>query len=145
MPSLLVALQFTLIVAIAWLAAPAFLSASAPAGAWLLAIAGLALGAWALTANRPGNFNIRPTPRVGGHLVREGPYRWIRHPMYTCVGLCAVAGAWAAGSAFAWWVALALAAVLLAKATLEERWMAEQHEGYAAYRAATHRFIPWLI
>ena len=145
MGSLLVAFQFILIGIIAWLAASAFLDGTAPLFAWLMAAVGLAIGAWALTANRPGNFNIRPTPRVGGQLVRGGPYRWIRHPMYTCVALCAVAGAWAAGSAMAWSATVALAGVLLVKADLEERSMASQHPEYAAYRARTRRFLPWLF
>ena len=27
----------------------------------------------------------RPVPREGGHLVQHGPYRWIRHPMYSAL------------------------------------------------------------
>ena len=35
--------------------------------------------------------------------------------------------------------------VLWVKAGLEERWMAAQHPGYAAYQAGTARFVPWLL
>jgi protein-S-isoprenylcysteine O-methyltransferase Ste14 len=63
----------------------------------LLALAGAALGAAALRANRPGNFNIHPAPREGGELVEHGPYRWLRHPMYSAVLLmCAAAAVLAA-------------------------------------------------
>lgn len=143
--SVLVGLQFGLIAVVAWLALPAFLQGTVPLGAWLLALAALALGLWALMANPPGNFNIRPTPRRGGRLVQEGPYRWIRHPMYTCVVGCAVAGAWTAGSLPGWLATAALLAVLVVKARLEERWMAALHPGYPAYRAATWRFVPGLF
>jgi protein-S-isoprenylcysteine O-methyltransferase Ste14 len=143
--TLLVVLQFAFIAVVAWLALPAFLSGAAPALAWGLAAAGTALGLWALRANPPGNFNIRPTPRDGGRLVRSGPYRWIRHPMYSCVALCAVAGAYASGSALAWLATAALGSVLLVKASFEEQWMAGRHAGYAAYRASTRRFIPGLF
>lgn len=49
------------------------------------------LGLWALSRNRPGNFDIRPTPREGGHLVQQEAYRWIRHPTYTAVIACGLA------------------------------------------------------
>jgi protein-S-isoprenylcysteine O-methyltransferase Ste14 len=145
MGSLLVASQFGLILLLADQAAPAFLDRSAPIGAWPLAAAGIALGAWALVANRPGNFNIRPAPRPGGRLVGDGPYRWIRHPMYSSVLTCACACAWAAASPWGWLFTLTLAAVLGFKATLEERWMVSVHPDYKSYQARTHRFIPGIL
>lgn len=141
----LVAAQLMLIGALAVLAAPRFLQGDAPVGAWLAAAAGAAVGIWALAHNRPGNFNIRPMPCAGGHLVQTGPYRWIRHPMYTAVMLCAGACALAAASWWAWVAAAALVAVLATKAHFEERWMAQRHPGYAAYRQGTQRFLPFLV
>jgi protein-S-isoprenylcysteine O-methyltransferase Ste14 len=142
--AVLVALQFSLIAGLGALAAPVFLRGLAPAGAWAAALAGLLLGAWALWCNRPGNFNIRPTPRVGGRLVQQGPYRWFRHPMYTAVIACGLACAWADPSNRGWLCAAALVAVLAVKAGFEERWMLDAHPGYATYRAGTRRFVPGL-
>lgn len=141
---LLVALQLLLIGALALWSAPVFLAGRAGAAAWALAAASAALGAWALASNRPGNFNVHPAPRAGGQLVQHGPYRWLRHPMYTAVLLGAAACAAALGHAAAWGVGLALLVVLVAKARLEERWLLVQHAGYAAYRARTARFLPGL-
>ena len=141
----LVTLQFALIAALAAYGAPTFLSGHAPAIAWAMAAGGAALGAWALYRNRPGNFNIRPTPRLGGQLVQQGPYRWIRHPMYTAVLLSGLACAWVLGSATGWLAWAALVTVLAVKATLEERWMLDQHPDYAAYRTRTWRFVPGLF
>lgn len=140
----LVAAQFTLLGLLAAMALPRILDAQASPGAWAMAAAGALLGAWALSCNRPGNFNVRPEPRAGGRLVQSGPYRWIRHPMYTSVMLGGAACAWAAASA---WSALALAllvATLVIKATLEERWMLLEHSGYESYRAGTWRFMPFI-
>lgn len=141
----LVMLQFAFMAGLAWLAGPGFLGLSAPGPAWVALAASVAVGMWALQANRPGNFNIRPTPRQGGTLIAHGPYRWIRHPMYTSVGAFGVACALAAGSAAAAAMAAMLCGVLLGKALLEERWMAEQHPGYAAYIAGTRRFLPGIF
>lgn len=143
--TVLVLLQFLLLGALALGAALVAGPSGAPAIAWLLGIAGLALGAWAVTCNRPGNFNIRPEPRAGGHLVVAGPYRWIRHPMYTAVLAVAAACALAIGSVWGWAGVLALAGVLVAKANVEARAMLAAHAGYGAYRARTKRFVPWLV
>ena len=143
--TVLVALQFALIGALAVLALPAFLRGHAPAGAWVLAAAGALLGLWALSCNRPGNFNIRPTPREGGRLVQQGPYRWIRHPMYTAVMACGLACAWAGSSLWGWPGLAVLVAVLATKARFEERWMLAGHPGYAAYRTRTWRFLPGIF
>ena len=137
--------QFALIAVLAAAALPALRHGTAPRGAWVLWALAVLVGSWALLANRPGNFNIRPTPRAGGQLVQHGPYRWIRHPMYTSVGCFAAGCAVAAGSAPVWAVALLLAAVLAGKSRLEERWMCDTHRSYADYRRRTWRFIPWLL
>jgi len=140
--SLLVALQFALLAAL--------LAVAARGGHWsptaiALALAGIALGLSAVWSNRPGNFNIHPEPKAGGTLVRTGPYRWIRHPMYSALLLFGAGCALAAGGAVGWALWISLAATLNAKAALEERWMATAHVGYADYRAATRRFVPFLF
>jgi len=144
----LVLLQFTLMAVIAWRAGPSFLALQASALAWGVLVAGIALGAWALSANRPGNFNIRPVPKVGGQLVRSGPYAYIRHPMYSSILLAGLSGVYGVdipgrtlvGTAF-----FALLAVLWVKSGLEEQWMVAQHPDYAAYQKDSSRFIPWLM
>lgn len=143
--TVLVALQLVLMAFLAVIGVPAFLGGRAPVLAWAVAAAGVALGLWALSSNRPGNFNIRPAPREGGRLVQEGPYRWIRHPMYSAVIACGLACAWAATSLWGWLAVAALVAVLATKASFEERWMLAMHPGYAAYSARTRRFVPGVF
>ncbi len=114
-------------------------------GAALLAAAGGVLGLAALAANRPGNFNIHPAPRAGGRLVAHGPYRWIRHPMYAAVLLLTAAATVVAASvpaALGWTLLLA---VLIVKATLEERWLSAHHDAYAEYCRHTRRLVPGLF
>ena len=91
MGTLLVGLQFGLLLLLAWLASARMAQGSVDAPAMALAIASLALAGWTFLHTRPGNFNIRPTPKVGGSLVTTGPYRHIRHPMYSAVLLAAAA------------------------------------------------------
>ncbi|MBX9872355.1 MAG: isoprenylcysteine carboxylmethyltransferase family protein [Burkholderiaceae bacterium] len=142
--SVLVLLQFGLLAVLALLAWPAVEHGTIPLAAWLMAGAALLLAGWALRANRPGNFNIHPRPRVGGTLVTSGPYGWVRHPMYTSLLLGALALARTADSGAAWLAWGALLLVLWSKSALEERWMLAQHPGYAHYREQTKRFVPWI-
>ncbi len=121
--------------------------------ATLPVVAAFALGAWALSANRLGNFNIRPEPKSGGRLVTGGPYRYIRHPMYLAV-LLATAGFVAGYADFSAWRAedlarsiawLGLAIVLHVKSRIEERALHATHPGYAAYAQKTRRIIPFIF
>lgn len=140
MSRLLVALQFGLIALIAVRVVPGRIG---PAFAVLL-VAGLAVGAWALAANRPGNFNIRPELKEGGTLVTHGPYRWVRHPMYLAVTVT-MAAFCVAGDAIQWGLWVALVAVLAAKARREERGLLVAHPGYAGYRARTRAILPFIL
>lgn len=145
MGSLLVALQFGLLAALMVLAAGRIMAAAPPVAAVLLAAASVVLALWTLRHNRVGNFNIRPSPKPGGSLILTGPYRWIRHPMYTAVLLGAAALAWLVEPVPGWLCWVALAATLLAKATLEERWMRQAHPAYGPYMLVSKRFLPWLF
>jgi protein-S-isoprenylcysteine O-methyltransferase Ste14 len=109
-----------------------------------LMLAGLGLGwlAWTVRHNRLGNFNIRPESKPGATLITAGPYRWVRHPMYTGV-LVAGLGAVAAGPS-AWRVAawLGLFGVLIAKARLEEAALRRQFVDYEGYRRNRSFLLP---
>ncbi len=76
-------------------------------------------------------------------LIAEGPYRWVRHPMYTAlfaafVGLALISASWLI-------VILVVAAILVLYARIgkEETMMIEQFgDEYRAYMRRTGRFLP---
>ena len=142
--SMLVSLQFILLAWLAFKGAGGLVAGRSPIDAVIAAGAAIALGLWALSANRLGNFNIRPLPRAGGQLIQHGPYRWIRHPMYSALLLAGVAAARVAGDVETWLVLAALAVVLVIKANVEERGMTERYPAYREYRQRTRRFVPGL-
>lgn len=137
---LLVLLQFAAILAIL-LTGP--LWARTP---WLLfmELAGLALVLWALLAMRLANLHVLPDVRPNAQLVQRGPYRFIRHPMYSAILLATLA---LVIDAFTWlrlgfWFVLLIN--LLIKLHYEERLLAAHYPAYPHYQQYTKRLLPWL-
>ena len=125
--NLLVAMQFGLLIGLAALALPNTVARTMPLGALVLAGAAFVLGTWTLIHNRPGNFNIHPAPKALGTLITTGPYRFIRHPMYTAVILLAASLACLSNSLSGFFAWTALVGVLLLKSLFEEQWLRQQH------------------
>lgn len=140
----LVIFQFGLLAVLAW---QILTNATGPFPIYSVALllGGAFLGLWAISVNRPGNFNIRPMPRPGGKLIEHGPYRVIRHPMYLSLMLAGLGAALGSMQAVAWisWAALVL--VLTAKASLEESALLRQLPEYKEYCARSWRLFPGLF
>lgn len=117
-------------------------------GWFMTGLAGVVLGlawmGWTMTANRPGNFNVRPEPKPGSRLATHGPYRLMRHPMYFGVLLsffgCLIV--WPAWWKLAAW--LALVVLLIVKAHREETGLRKQFPEYAEYARGRRFLVPWL-
>lgn len=140
----LVILQFALL-AVLGLQVATHATEPVPIYALVLMLGGVLLGLWSISVNRPGNFNIRPTPKAGGKMIEQGPYRLIRHPMYLSLMLAGLGAALASMGAVAWisWAALVL--VLNAKAGIEERALRQQFPAYENYCARSWRFLPGIF
>ena len=125
--------------AVAWISAllPLGLQVGAPAS-WLsllVVAAGLLLAAWSLwTLGK--SFGIAPADRG---LVRCGPYRLLRHPMYAGELLAVFGASW---GCFTPWN-LALWSALLLSVILRIHWEEQAVGGYAGYaRQVRWRIIP---
>jgi len=116
---------------------------SSIAGMFILLV-GAAFGLWAIMYNRLGNFNIRPELKDGCTLVTTGPYRFVRHPMYTSVMLLTLGMAVATPIYLEWSSLILLSVVLALKAIREERLWCEGNEAYRHYMRETKRFIPFI-
>ncbi|HMP72479.1 MAG TPA: methyltransferase [Kiritimatiellia bacterium] len=113
-------------------------------GGWLLISGGAALGVWALATMKFRYLRVMPEVHPEGRLLIHGPYRWVRHPMYSSLLLCSagVVGGDPQGPRLA---ALAgLVVVLVVKLTREERMLREAFPDYAAYEEKTKRLVPGM-
>jgi len=110
-----------------------------------LAFAILPFAYWVLSSL--GN-NISPTQstRLGHQLVIHGPYRYIRHPLYTTGLLGYVALTLLTAM---WWIPIALAPglifILLRTPSEEARLIETFGDEYRAYARRTGRFVPKLF
>jgi len=138
--SLLVGTQLVLLV---------YLAASGPVlpYAWPLVLiaSGVMLGLWSVFAMRVSRWSMFPEPHPEASLVTSGPYRWIRHPMYTSVLI--VTSGWVAANptplrGLAW---LALIAVLVFKLFREERLWAQKIDSYGTYQRSSWRLFPGIF
>jgi protein-S-isoprenylcysteine O-methyltransferase Ste14 len=119
-----------------------------PAPYWAgvgLVVLGLGFTVWARVV-LGGNWSAMVTVKQSHEIVRAGPYRAIRHPIYTGLIVAVVGCAIARGDGRG---VLALAMVVLVlwrKLRLEERWMTEEFgEQYEAYRRNTWALIPFVL
>lgn len=103
-----------------------------------------ALGIWAMVTMK-FNFNVAPEPLKNAGLVESGPYRLIRHPMYTSViGIAAsiVANDF---SLYRLMIFLILLITLLLKLDYEEKILEKRFPEYKEYRKRTKRLIPFIF
>jgi protein-S-isoprenylcysteine O-methyltransferase Ste14 len=124
---------------VAWLSACLpllfFIPSSLPLWQGLLPVPGLALNLWAL-ATLGTAFGISPAQRG---LVTEGPYHWLRHPMYAGELLSLMGGLVAAFRVWNLAILLIFTASLIWRVNREEQILGSS--GYPTYA----RYVRWRL
>src|SRR5690348_8570214 len=105
---------------------------------------GLAFAVWA-RVHIGRNWGTPMTQKNEPELVTSGPYRLVRHPIYSGILLAAVGTA--AALNWVWLTVVGLAGVyFIYAATAEERYLAEQFpEDYPAYKRSTKMLVPFVL
>lgn len=110
-----------------------------------LFLAAMALVTWTFLVNPFAETTVRIQTDRGHTVVTDGPYRFVRHPMYAGSILMYPATALMLGSGWAMAVAALIALLILWRTAQEDRFLQDQLSGYAAYAARTHfRLVPGL-
>jgi protein-S-isoprenylcysteine O-methyltransferase Ste14 len=115
------------------------------AGLGLLLFAlGLGFAIWA-RLNIGRNWGTPMSKKDEPELVTSGPYRLVRHPIYS--GILVAGAGTAVALSWTWLVAIALAAVYFGySATVEERYLTEQFpDAYPMYKRSTKMLVPFIF
>jgi len=105
---------------------------------------GLAFAIWA-RVHIGRNWGSPMSQKNEPELVSSGPYRLVRHPIYSGILLASIGTAVALS--WAWLIAVALAGVyFIYSAVVEERNLAKQlPDAYPAYKRSTKMLVPFVF
>ena len=111
-------------------------------GPFVMMCAGVALIVWAVVKIRFYNLRIEPEPSKEAKLITSGPFRFIRHPMYSGGTLIGLAWVWDELSLLRLFVFVILFIDFLVKLHYEERLLTERFPEYLDYKKRTKRLVP---
>lgn len=133
----------------AWMINPAWMSwSSVTLPAWIrwmgVAVLLMGSGLFVWTFRSLGtNLTDTVVTRKQHTLVQHGPYRWIRHPLYTSAALLIAALSLICANWFLLLTGMALLCVLVMRTRIEEgNLVARFGDGYRQYMERTGRFVP---
>jgi protein-S-isoprenylcysteine O-methyltransferase Ste14 len=92
------------------------------------------------------NWSGSPTIKEGHELVESGPYRYVRHPIYTGILLAAVGTGFGSGQTKHLFIVSSALVILWTKLRIEESLMLRQFpQSYPGYMRRTKALIPFLL
>jgi protein-S-isoprenylcysteine O-methyltransferase Ste14 len=107
-----------------------------------LTVAGMAFAIWA-RAYLGGNWSSNVTVKVDHQLIRTGPYRWVRHPIYSGIILAMIGTALNRRTVRGVIAVVLLWVAFTLKSKIEERFMeATFGPEYDEYRRGTGALVP---
>lgn len=109
-----------------------------------LQLCGVALMIWARITFGKRSFHAAANPTAGG-LVTTGPYRYLRHPIYTAAFFFVWPPAIARGTPAALGFAALTSIGGITRMLCEEYLLVRQYPGYVEYAKTTKRMIPFVF
>jgi protein-S-isoprenylcysteine O-methyltransferase Ste14 len=102
------------------------------------------LNLWARASFQSGTFRVSAGPSAT-LLMKRGPYRFIRHPMYASALVFIWAGIASHVSILTLAIGIAVTAVCIVRVIAEERLLRARFPDYPDYSRSTKALIPYLI
>ena len=90
------------------------------------------------------SFHLAANP-TAGELVTDGPYRFVRHPIYSSILLFILASVVSHRSLRTLAVGLLVFGALLVRVLSEEKFLRKRYPEYSKYAAKTARLIPFVL
>jgi protein-S-isoprenylcysteine O-methyltransferase Ste14 len=104
----------------------------------------ISLGVWALWTINFKNFRLTPNFPKNSRLVAKGPYKLIRHPMYSCLLLATLMIVLDDLSILRIAIWIILFIDLYIKLVYEEKLIIDRNTDYLIYKRGTKRLIPFI-
>ncbi|RLE11680.1 MAG: isoprenylcysteine carboxylmethyltransferase family protein, partial [Actinobacteria bacterium] len=106
----------------------------------VVGVSGAAVSVWSLLQH---GWNVSPFPRPveGAQLVDSGPYRFVRHPMYTGIVIFTLGVGLAYTNPAVLLSSVTFLVFFMAKTGREEEMLVNNVDGYRSYRTS----VPWRI
>ena len=96
-----------------------------------------------ITLNK--NLSPFPAPKANGELIEKGPYKYVRHPIYTSVLCCLLGYAFYTNSIYKISVTLLVFVLFLIKYKYEEARLLNTFKDYTNYKKRTGAFLPKIF
>ena len=109
----------------------------------LLALAGVGLAFWGVFS-LGDNLTAVPKPKTTDHMVQQGAYRIVRHPIYSGIILAGFGWGLLNNSLPTLFFALILFLFFDIKSRKEEKWLTEKYDNYPFYQQQVHKLIPFI-
>ena len=104
----------------------------------------VALSVWARRSFPKGAFRVAAVPGAPS-IIRRGPYRFIRHPMYAAALLFIWAAVLSHTSLLNLGIGLAVTVVVVLRVVVEERLLRKRYPEYGEYALSTKALIPFIV
>jgi len=104
----------------------------------------VALSLWSRQSFPRGAFRVAAAPGADS-IIRRGPYRFIRHPMYAAMLLFICTAVLSHRSLFTVIVGAIVTLVVATRVVAEERILRARYPDYADYAGSTKAIVPFVL
>ncbi|MBN2532022.1 MAG: isoprenylcysteine carboxylmethyltransferase family protein [Spirochaetales bacterium] len=112
---------------------------------FIIYILGVVLGTWAMVVNRYFEATVRIQEDRGQKVIKDGPYKIVRHPGYTSVLLNMIGIPMMIGSLYAFSCTVAVFIIYFIRTSKEDKFLQEGLPGYSEYaRETRYKLIPGI-
>ena len=107
-------------------------------------VAAVVLNVWARISFQRGTFRVTAAPS-GAPIIMRGPYRFIRHPMYSAALIFIWSGVASHLSVLTLAIGIVVTAVVIARVIVEEQLLRMKYPEYLDYSRSTKALIPFVL
>jgi protein-S-isoprenylcysteine O-methyltransferase Ste14 len=107
-------------------------------------MAAVGLNLWARRSFQKGTFRVSAAPS-GTSVIRRGPYRVVRHPMYSSVLLFIWAAVVSHASVLTLTIGIAATVMIVVRVIAEERLLRAHYPEYHDYTRSTKALVPYVF